>query len=119
MSVSIAQVALDCSNAEKLATFWSQVLDRPIAAGANPYFANLPGAPGQTSLMLLAVPEPKQTKNRMHLDLNANEGSDLQTEVERILALGATQVAEHKEHGLHWVCLQDPEGNEFDVAVGH
>jgi hypothetical protein len=119
MSVTIAQVALDCTNAEKLATFWSQVLDRPIAPGANPYFANLPGAPGQTSLMLLAVPGPKQTKNRLHLDLSASADSDLHSEVERILALGATQVGEHQEHGMHWVCLQDPEGNEFDVAVGH
>lgn len=119
MPVTIAQVALDCSNAEKLAAFWSQVLERPIAPGANQYVANLPGGPGQTSLMLLAVPEPKQTKNRMHLDLGLTEDTDWQPELDRILALGATQVSEHKEYGMHWVCLQDPEGNEFDVAVGH
>ncbi|GAB3258348.1 VOC family protein [Kineosporia babensis] len=119
MSVNIAQVVIDCSDAQKLAGFWSAVLDRPVGDGANQFVATLPGGPGETSLMLLAVPEGKQSKNRLHLDLGLSEGSDWQKELERILALGATQVSEHREYGIHWVCLQDPEGNEFDLAVGH
>ena len=119
MSVEVAQVVIDCSDAEKLAGFWSQLLQRPVEPGANTYYAMLPGSP---AIMLLAVPEAKQVKNRVHLDLRLGEGAedpDWQGELERILALGATQVSEHREHGVHWVCLKDPEGNEFDLAVGH
>ncbi len=116
MSVSIAQIVIDCGNAEKLAGFWSAVLERPIEDGANQYFATLPGTP---SLMLLAVPEGKQSKNRVHIDLGPAPETDWRAELDRILALGATQVSEHEEYGLRWVCLQDPEGNEFDLAVGH
>ncbi len=116
MSVSIAQIVIDCGNAEKLAGFWSAVLERPVADGANQYFASLPGTP---ALMLLAVPESKQSKNRVHIDLSPVLEADWRAELDRILALGATQVSEHEEYGMRWVCLQDPEGNEFDLAVGH
>ncbi|GAA3599823.1 VOC family protein [Kineosporia mesophila] len=119
MSVTATQVVLDCANAEKLAGFWAGLLDRAVTPGANQFFANLPGAEGELSLMFLAVPEVKKVKNRMHIDLTLDEGSDWETELERILALGATQVSEHQEYGIQWVCLQDPEGNEFDLAVGH
>jgi predicted enzyme related to lactoylglutathione lyase len=37
-------------------------------------------------------------------------------EVDRVLALGATLVADHRRpDGTGWVVLADPEGNEFDV----
>ncbi|GLY16458.1 glyoxalase [Kineosporia sp. NBRC 101677] len=116
MSVEVAQVVIDCSDAEKLAGFWAQLLQRPVEPGANAFYALIPGSP---ALMLLAVPEAKQVKNRVHLDLRLAEGSDWEGELGRILALGATQVSEHREHGVHWVCLRDPEGNEFDLAIGH
>jgi hypothetical protein len=36
------------------------------------------------------------------------------TEVERLVALGATVIRDPKEeYGAYWATLQDPEGNEF------
>jgi hypothetical protein len=67
--------------------------------------------------MFLAVPEGKQTKNRLLLDLGAAEGSSAEAELDRLLALGATRISEHHEHGVRWVCLNDPEGNEFDLGL--
>jgi predicted enzyme related to lactoylglutathione lyase len=67
---------------------------------------------------LQRVPEGKQGKNRMHLDI---ETADVDGEVERLLALGATRAptdSEHEEHGMRWVVLADPEGNEFCVCTG-
>jgi hypothetical protein len=69
------------------------------------------------------VPEPKTVKNRLHLDVfvaRTDDGAELRrrvaAEVERLTAAGATYVREFDEYGSFWVTLQDPEGNEFDVA---
>ena len=51
----------------------------------------------------------------MHLDLVA---TDLQAEVERAVALGATKIAEFDEYGTIWTTLTDPEGNVFDIGLG-
>ena len=64
--------------------------------------------------MFLAVPEPRQGKNRVHLDLVS---TDRQAVVERALSLGATKVGEFDEYGTQWTTLADPEGNVFDIGV--
>ncbi len=64
--------------------------------------------------MFLKVPEGKTVKNRVHLDLHAD---DPEAEVTRLLGLGASHVHEKKEWGSQWTTLADPEGNEFCVAA--
>ncbi len=60
------------------------------------------------------VPEAKTVKNRIHLCLRPT--SSREEEVERLLALGATLVTDHrKPDGAGWAVLADPEGNEFCV----
>ena len=60
------------------------------------------------------VPEPKTIKNRVHLCLRPETSRD--QEVERLLGLGATFVADHRNpDGSGWAILADPEGNEFCV----
>jgi hypothetical protein len=60
------------------------------------------------SELLLNVPEPKVAKNRVHVDLHAD---DLRLEVRRLVDLGATVLGEYDG----WTALSDPEGNEFCV----
>ncbi|GII60858.1 glyoxalase [Sphaerisporangium krabiense] len=72
------------------------------------------------------VPETKAVKNRLHLDIKvADRTAALQTrreqvdtEVERLTALGATVVRVPEEPAIdHYaVTLHDPEGNEFCVG---
>jgi predicted enzyme related to lactoylglutathione lyase len=56
------------------------------------------------------VPEPKVTKNRVHIDVNLT-GED---EIERLVARGATVL---RPLGAvpdePWAIMADPEGNEF------
>ena len=66
-----------------------------------------------TTWLFAKVPERKVAKNRMHLDLAS---PDHEAEVARLVALGATRVADMEEWGYEWTVLQDPEGNEFCVA---
>lgn len=117
MTVTLAQLVVDCKDAAVLAGFWSKVLDQPVDPDPNPYFATIGrgSGDGRPAWMFLQVPEPKAVKNRLHVDLTS---PDWKTEAARITALGATQIAEYEEYGTHWVTLLDPEGNEFDLGAG-
>ncbi len=55
---------------------------------------------------------PKQGKNRTHLDLRT---TDVDAEVERVLALGATRADVGQTGDEGFVVLADPEGNEFCI----
>jgi predicted enzyme related to lactoylglutathione lyase len=114
MTVTVAQVVIDCEDAARLAAFWAEVLGRPVDDGASPFFATVRG--GSPALMFLKVEEPKRGKNRVHLDLTA---ADWRAEVKRVVDLGATFVAEFAEYGTEWATLRDPEGNEFDLGAAH
>ena len=115
--LSISQIVIDSGNAAQLAGFWSQVLSRPVDEGANEFFATIghQAKDGEPALMFLRVPESKQAKNRLHLDLS---GPDWRAEADRLAALGATKLSDHAEYGTEWITFADPEGNEFDLGAG-
>jgi catechol 2,3-dioxygenase-like lactoylglutathione lyase family enzyme len=118
MSLQLAHVTFDCTNAEALARFWSGVVGLPVDENANPFFATV-GLTGATKLhpayMFLQVPEGKTAKNRVHLDFHS---TDLAAEGERVVALGAVKVGDFDEFGTKWSTFLDPEGNEFDIGLG-
>jgi hypothetical protein len=108
-------LVLDCADPEHLAEFWAPALGYVNLGTVGSYALLLPnGRPGP-KLLLQQVPEPKTTKNRMHLDI---EAPDIETEAARLETLGAQRVrAEHiHEHGTTWILMTDPEGNEFCVC---
>jgi len=105
---------LDCNDVEVMARFWSQALgyvqappkpDDPDIMLRHPTDASAP------RLWLQEVPEAKQAKNRLHLDLTTD---DMEAEAVRLVGLGATR-RERFDHpgGGGWIVLQDPEGNEL------
>ena len=63
------------------------------------------------------VPEMKNGKNRVHLDLVVDDLDAATAEVEELggrwLEPGNTRELE----GFRWRCMADPEGNEFDLDV--
>jgi Glyoxalase-like domain len=62
-----------------------------------------------------AVPEPRTTKNRLHLDLRVGP-DDVAGVVARLTSAGATLLHEGNQGPHTWVTLADPEGNEFCVS---
>ena len=117
-TLSLGQIVIDSADAAALAGFWSSLLDRPLRDGANQFFAVIPPADdgGFPALMFLAVPEPRQGKNRLHLDLVS---ADRAAAVERAIQLGARKVGEFDEYGTQWTTMADPEGNVFDIGIPH
>ena len=126
MTSRIPHTSFDALDAHAQSVFWSQVLDFI----EDPDDPNEPGhqeclimSRDRSQLLLfITVPGSKMVKNRVHLDLRPADRTREQ-ETERILALGASQLADHRRSdGSGWITLGDPEGNEFCIlsreAVG-
>jgi predicted enzyme related to lactoylglutathione lyase len=117
---TIQHVTVDCREPYALAEFWSAVTGWPVSdrdEPGDPEVAVEPTDPGVPELLFVRVPESKQHKNRVHLDLVPRMHTR-DEEVARLLRLGATLVDDQRgESGRGWVVLADPEGNEFCVEA--
>jgi hypothetical protein len=67
----------------------------------------IPHAPFEAWLFV-PVPEPKQVKNRIHINVIADD-------LTALIIVGATALRP-KDHEIRWHVLADPEGNEFCVV---
>ena len=112
MVLNARMVTIDCADPTRLATFWSAATGLAESWRYENAFVILGAGPGPR-LGLQRVPEPKNGKNRAHVDWDT---ADRPAEVARLVELGATVVDEQVTPGLTWTVLADPEGNEFCVA---
>jgi predicted enzyme related to lactoylglutathione lyase len=112
----VAAVVIDCADPRALADFWSAASGWPVAS-ADTKLASLrhPSAPA-TALELLAVPDPKQRKNRLHIDVAPLPDDDLGAEVARLEDAGGRRI-DIGQGEVPWVVLADPEGNELCVLT--
>jgi len=132
--VKIDAIVFDCADAAPLARFWAAALgwtvapydeeelerlaskgiydpeDDPSVMLEPPEDSDLP------TLFFSEVPEGKVVKNRVHLDVVADQ--PIEDEVERLEGLGASVHNWAEEDGGVWCVMQDPEGNEFCVMPG-
>ncbi|WP_329565855.1 VOC family protein [Kitasatospora sp. NBC_01266] len=119
MTSRVRSITFDCAEPAGLAAFWGAVTGRtPVNDGTEEspeYLLADPADAGLPNLLFIAVPEGKSIKNRVHLDLQPADRSR-EEEVARLLGLGATLLADHRQpDGTGWALLADPEGNEFCV----
>jgi hypothetical protein len=99
--------------------FWSDVLgyiEDPDDPNLPEHEECLIMAPDRSQMLLfIRVPDGKQLKNRVHLDLRPVDRTR-EEEVERLIGRGATMYEDHRRpDGSGWITLRDPEGNEFCV----
>jgi len=136
------QVTFDCSDPAALSGFWAELLGYqldPPPPGYDSWEAWLreqgvpesewnsasavsdPEARGPR-IFFQRVPEEKERKNRVHLDVNVGgpRGTSaderrvaVDAAVDRAIGLGATKVRLVEERGGRHYVMQDPEGNEF------
>ncbi|WP_406069252.1 VOC family protein [Micromonospora sp. NBC_01638] len=137
------QITFDCSDPAALAAFWAEALGYQVqpppgdfesweqaleAMGVPPENRNDASAVVDPEgsgprLFFQRVPEHKQTKNRVHVDVRAAPGltgdermAALEAEAERLASHGATRLDRHEPApplGAGHLVLADPEGNEF------
>ena len=118
MGLVISNLAVDCAEPRKLASWWAealgwQIVEDPQADAADDEVGIAPADGSATNLLFLRVPEAKSVKNRLHLDVRPPHGSDQETELARLLAIGARPADVGQGSQVPWVVLADPEGNEF------
>ena len=120
MAAFISHTSFDAGDSYAQSVFWGQVL----GFREDPEDPNEPGheecmifsPDGATKILFIEVPEKKQVKNRVHLDLMPTAGGTRDEELERLLGIGATVVDDLRTpEGHGWVVLADPEGNEFCI----
>ncbi len=142
MTSRTVQITFDCGDPAALMRFWCAVLGYQLEKpppGFNTWDAALDawGVPPEARndrsaavdpagrgprLFFQRVPEGKQAKNRVHLDVRAAPGlsgadrvAALDAKARELVALGA-EVFRRVEPGpleLGHVVMRDPEGNEF------
>ena len=136
------QVTFDCRDPAALSRFWADLLEYqldPPPTGYDSWEAWLrdQGVPESDwnsasavsdpdghapRIFFQRVPEQKDRKNRVHLDINAGgprgtpadeRRTAVDLAVDRAVGLGATKVRLVEERGERHYVMQDPEGNEF------
>lgn len=118
MPVVLSEIAVDCRNPVLLARFWCEALNYQICEESAGLVTIGHGGADEIPVICFAqVPEAKSVKNRIHLDLKPS-GAEQSTEVERLIALGASYIDVGQDEADEWVVLADPEGNEFCVLSG-
>jgi predicted enzyme related to lactoylglutathione lyase len=106
-------IVIDVASLDRAAEFWSAALGYVREGdGGDRYLSLVPAAGAGAEILLQRVPDVKQGKNRMHLDLRTR---DLDAELARLTALGARALSTEPvtESGWRWYVLADPDGNEF------
>jgi hypothetical protein len=112
----LRDICFDCADPRRVAQFWAAVLGyslRPPDPGdsEDDSVALIPPEGGMR-IWFNKVPEPKVVKNRVHIDVNLQDG----TGMERLIQLGAHALREiraESDGALWWTIMADPEGNEF------
>lgn len=113
MTLTVGMITVDSLDALALGRWWAEQVGGEVVQENEGWFVvvAVPGAPYQLAFQKVERPTPG--KNKVHLDLVAE---DLDAEVARLESAGAEHVATQTMADFRWVTLADPEGNYFDVA---
>ena len=104
-------IIMDCADARKVGQFWASALDGYEADEQEG--GVLLKTDSGPQIAFEVVPEGKTVKNRLHLNIAAD---DRLADVKRLVGLGATEVEEINVEGYVWTNMKDVEGNEFCVS---
>jgi predicted enzyme related to lactoylglutathione lyase len=112
--LKVGSIVIRVDDLEAQKAFWSAALDYIPREGDDDTFALLrPRSGVGPNVSLDRVRAPLQVPPKIHLDLYAE---DQKAEVERLKALGATEIHWDKRPAdADYVILADPEGNRFCV----
>ena len=136
------QITFDCADPDRLAHFWAEMLGYQLDAPPPGYDSweawlseqGIPESEWNSAsaisdpagrgprIFLQRVPEQKERKNRVHLDVNVGgprgtpedeRRAAVDAAVDRAIGLGATKLRLVEERGERHYVMQDIEGNEF------
>ncbi|MGC5333473.1 VOC family protein [Micromonospora sp. DT62] len=108
--------ALACDGSQEVGYFWSEALGWPLVWDQDQETA-IRSPLGGPKITWGGPPlNPRTGKQRLHFDVAPPADGDQQTEVDRLLSLGATRI-DIGQGEVSWVVMADPDGNEFCVLT--
>src|SRR2546423_349837 len=123
MATRLVQINMKARDDSALGGFWAEALGWAVSS-EGPGVTNLEPEgfvypdPVAVCIDLIASPEPKTVKNRVHVDLATTSAAHQAELVTRLKDLGATP-ADIGQGDVPWTVMADPEGNEFCVLDWH
>jgi hypothetical protein len=109
--------AINCDGTRAVGYFWSRALGWPLVWDQDEETAIRSPDPNGPLITWGGPPlMPKTGKNRLHLDIAPEDDVALRTEVDRLVALGATRI-DIGQGDVDWFVMADPDGNEFCVVA--
>jgi predicted enzyme related to lactoylglutathione lyase len=111
----LCHFVIDVSDLDRGVSFWSAALnavEEPVSEKSRGIYRKLRLPDSEIRILLQKTGDKKTSKERMHLDLEAD---DVEAEVRRLQTLGATRWDHQTERGFDFWILHDPWGNEFCV----
>jgi predicted enzyme related to lactoylglutathione lyase len=111
----LSQFVIDLDDLDRGVEFWSAALDateEPLSEQSRHVYRRLRLPDSNIRVLLQRTSDEKVSKERMHLDL---ETDNVEAEVQRLEALGATRWDHQQERGHDFWVMRDPWGNEFCV----
>jgi predicted enzyme related to lactoylglutathione lyase len=118
VQLRLHEITIDCLSPALVGGFWSALLDAPLRDEPLPGWLRLgPLTEDGPLINFQPVPEGKQGKNRLHLDVLTD---DLPAAIARVQALGGEDRAEKHVYDVGTVVVMaDPEGNELCLVAGN
>lgn len=110
----IGSIVISCYEFNKMLAFWQEALHYVTREPADGGWVILRDPDGRgPNVSLNQVPRKRSGRSRLHLDLYAD---DRETEVERLIRIGANRYPWRYPPRADYVVLEDPDGNLFCVV---
>ena len=108
---TLHEVTIDCVDVQQVAGFWSALLGAELRESLPGWLRLGPLTEGGPLLNFQPVPEPKQGKSRIHLDVLTD---DMRSAIQRVVQLGGHERGERQvyDEGVV-VVMTDSEDHEF------
>lgn len=112
MGLYVGSTVINVADMARAIAFWTAALNYVVRDGDATFAVLTDPNRRWSNVSLQLSDEPKQGRNRVHLDLYS---SDRAGEVARLEGLGATQIPWEYEPDHDHIVMTDPDGNEFCV----
>lgn len=99
MALTLGMVSVDTLDARELAQWWADQTGGELDDPYDGWFVTLKGGGLPVMLAFQKVDDPTPGTNKVHLDLTS---ADVDAEVGRLVAAGATLVERRGDEGFRW-----------------
>ena len=120
--IRLGTIVLGAEHVDRAVSFWSEVLGYdpvtfPDSDNENDFTILVPPSKVGTRVALQQAETPVQEHPRVHLDLVVDSAEEQASEIDRLVALGASRVDwDSYPDDPDFVVLADTEGNRFCVV---